>query len=59
LCSAAVVAKAGANINLALVKAGMELQMIILKTSLVPTLTLTIGSGGNIRACFDASMEIR
>jgi hypothetical protein len=54
-----VVAKAGANINLALVKAGMELQMIILKTSLVPTLTLTIGSGGNIRACFDASMEIR
>ena len=53
-----VVAEAGADIDLAVVRAGMKLKTIIMKLSLVPTLTLTIGLSGNIRACFDAKIEI-
>jgi hypothetical protein len=56
---AAVLAKAGAAINLAVVRAGLELSTTILKLSLVPTLTLNIGKGGSVQACLDARIEIR
>ncbi len=55
----AVLAKAGAAVNLLVVRAGLELSTTILKLTLVPKLTLNIGRGGSVQACFDAKIEIR
>ncbi len=56
---AAVIARAGAEINPLIVRAGLELKTTIMKLTLVPTLTLKVAKGGSVQACFDARLEIR
>jgi hypothetical protein len=55
---AGVLANAGAAVNIIIAKAGMEMQAKVMQVSFVPSLTLSIGSSGKLKACFDAKLTI-
>lgn len=46
-------------IELVVIRAGVQLEGEILKTSIVPTLSLIVGPSGGITVCFDVSVELR
>ena len=56
---AAVVVDAGADIDVVVAKAGVQLSGTIMKTFFIPQLTLTVGSAGNVHACFNCSILLQ
>jgi hypothetical protein len=59
LPSAAVVTKASAEVDIFVARGGIELRATIMNTTLVPSLELSVGTKGSVRACFDLDLVIR
>jgi hypothetical protein len=57
--SIGAVVRGGAYITIIVARAGVALQGTVMKTSLVPLLSLIVGPSGKITACFDVSVELR